>query len=537
MGLMALLPYPSSLTPRPSLFATIPSPLATSPHRLWSMKADTPQSQRGLIRALGPLTATAIVVGTVIGSGIFKKPQVVADNVPFFGLAALVWILGGVLALLGALAVAEIAVLFPRAGGNYVFLREGYGPLAGFLWGWVEFCIIKSASIAALATIFSQSLGDVLGTPAFQDALGLKLGGQPLGFWAQAWLTVAVILFLGFVNVLGVRWGGYLQLFITIIKVISLVGIAVLPFLAGALVGSGRSVPTVHAENLQPVWPGWNQWALGGFGSALVGVLWAYHGWMNVAPVAEEIRNPQRNIPLALLGGVAIIIALYLGANLGYYLIIPQEEMRHIVDTPVATEFCRRLLGPIGVAVASAAVMCSVFGALNGNLLAGPRVIYAMGEDRLAPRVLGDVHPRFRTPAVAILVLAAWSSVLVLAGAGLARYRLPVFTLLGWNLDLNVPKGKPLFDIMTDFAIFGAVIFETSAVSTIFVFRRRLPLAERAYHCWGYPFVPALYIAIMALVATNMVIYQRAEALAAVAFVSVGAVVYALFFRKGKRRG
>jgi len=483
------------------------------------------------------MTATAIVVGTVIGSGVFKKPQVVASNLPFSGLAALVWILGGVLALLGALAVAELAVLFPQAGGNYVFLRNGYGRLAGFLWGWVEFCIIKSASIAALATIFSQSLGDVLGTPAFQEAIGLKLGDQPLGFWAQAWLTVAVILLLGFVNVLGVRWGGYLQLFITIIKIISLVGIAALPFVAAALLGPGRSVPPVHAENLQPVWPGWNQWSFGGFGIALVGVLWAYHGWMNVAPVAEEIRNPQRNIPLALLGGVAIIIALYLGANLGYYLVIPQGEMGKIVDTPVATEFCRRLLGPIGVAVASAAVMCSVFGALNGNLLAGPRVIYAMGEDQLAPRALGEVHPRFRTPAVAILVLAAWSSVLVLAGAGLARYRLPVFPLMGWNLDLNVPEGKPLFDIMTDFAMFGAVVFETSAVSTIFVFRLRLPLAERAYRCWGYPYVPALYIMIMALVATNMVINQRAEGIAAVAFVCVGAVVYAIFFRKGKLSG
>lgn len=391
-------------------------------------------------------------------------------------------------------------------------------------------------SIAALATIFSQSLGDVLGTPAFQEAVGLKLGGQPLGFWEQTWLTVAVILFLGFVNVLGVRWGGYLQLFITIIKIISLVGIAVLPFLAASLAGSGQSVPPVHAANLEPIWPGWSQWPLGGLGSALVGVLWAYHGWMNVAPVAEEIHHPQRNIPLALLGGVAIIITLYLGANLGYYLIIPQGEMAQIKDTTVATEFCRRLLGPIGVAVASAAVMCSVFGALNGNLLAGPRVIYAMGEDRLAPRVLGDVHPRFRTPAVAILVLAVWASVLVLGGAALAHYRLPIFTLFGHAIDVNVPEGKPNFDILTDFVIFAAVIFETSAVSTIFVFRRRLSTAERPYRCWGYPFVPAAYILIMVTVAANMAIHQHTEVLVAICFVAVGAAVYALFFRRSKAR-
>ena len=186
------------------------------------------------------------------------------------------------------------------------------------------------------------------------------------------------------------------------------------------------------------------------------------------------------------------------------------------------------LLGNIGAAVASAAVMCSVFGALNGNLLVGPRMLYAMGEDGLAPRALGAVHPRFHTPALAILILAAWSVVLVLAGALLTVYQgqLPVFNVGDWQVDLNLPEGKPLFDVMTDFAMFGAVIFETLAVATIFVFRWRLPNAERPYRCWGYPFVPIVYVTILALIAINMFRKQTTEALVGVNFIVVGVMVY-----------
>src|SRR6266446_5753215 len=171
------------------------------------MKPAYPVSQSGLVRALGPLMATAIVVGTVIGSGVFKKPQVVAESVPNFGFAIAVWIAVGLLALLGALSLAEVAVLFPKAGGNYVFLREGYGRLFGFLWGWVEFWIIRSASIAALAAIFAESLHDVLRNQAFRQAFGLEPASAVLGFWPQQWLTVAVIFGLALVNVRGVRWG------------------------------------------------------------------------------------------------------------------------------------------------------------------------------------------------------------------------------------------------------------------------------------------------------------------------------------------
>jgi len=240
---------------------------------------------------------------------------------------------------------------------------------------------------------------------------------------------------------------------------------------------------------------------------------------MNIAPIAEEVRNPQRNIPLALLLGVSIIILLYLGANIAYWMVIPWDEMARSKATPVATLFGVRLLGPIGGVAISAAIMCSVFGALNGNLLVGPRLLYAMGEDGLAPRALGAIHPEYRTPALAILVMGGWACLLVLGVA--------LLTSLGW-----LARDKSHFDIMTDFAMFGAVIFETLAVATIFVFRRRLPDVERPYRCPGYPVVPILYMFIPALILGNMFVNQRLEALSGLGFIALGAVVYFVAFSK-----
>jgi amino acid transporter len=455
------------------------------------------------VRALGPVMATALVVGTVIGSGVFMKPSRIAEKVEYSGLVAMLWVLGGVLVLLGALAYAEVCVLLPRAGGNYVFLREGYGRLAGFLWGWVEFWIIRTASIAALATVFVTSLNDILASPGIE---------MPLGFWAQKLAIIAAILGLAWVNVRGVRWGGGLQVFITIVKVGSLLAILALPFLA--LLVTMRARP--DAANVRPVWPeDWSAVKLGGLGSAFLGVLWAYHGWMNIAPVAEEVRQPQRNLPLALLLGVGIIVFLYLGANVAYYAMIPGTEIAALEPqgTPTSTAMFLRLLGPVGTLLASAVLMCSVFGALNGNLLVGPRLLYAMGDDGLAPKVLRDVHSRYRTPAVAIWVMGGWSALLVLSVAVLTYTKI---------LD---PK-KSHFNYLTDFAMFGAVIFETMAVVSIFVLRRTMPDADRPYRCWGYPVVPALYVILPACMVVNYFVNEQAEALGAGGIIAVGVVVY-----------
>src|SRR5262245_16229615 len=265
-----------------------------------SQPLETPSPPR-LDRVLGPWMATALVIGTVIGSGVFKKPSAVARDVPEFGLAIAAWILVGVLALMGALVLAEIAVLLPRAGGNYVFLREAYGRWAGFLWGWVEFWIIRSASIAALAFIFVESLHDVI-----RDRLGMTAGQEALTFWQRQFLIMGVIAVLALINARGTVLGGGLQVLITTIKVASLVTIALLPFIILMLVTPESA--TVSFDHFRPVWPdlGLQDWAAAdwsAFGGALVAVFWAYHGWMNVAPVAEEVQNPRRNIPLALVVG------------------------------------------------------------------------------------------------------------------------------------------------------------------------------------------------------------------------------------------
>jgi APA family basic amino acid/polyamine antiporter len=466
-------------------------------------------NRTGLVRALGPWMATAVVVGTTIGSGVFLKPHEIARQVSYFGLVALAWVLGGLLVLLGSLAYAEIAVLFPQAGGNYVFLKEGYGRLAGFLWGWVEFGIIRGASLAALATAFTTSLHDVLCEAASCPPHGL------LGPWQERGLTVVVILGLALVNVRGVRWGGALQLAVTILKGVSLIVILLLPLLLPLLTaGTDSAAPRV--ANLMPTWPEtWDMELVAGFGAGLVGCLWAYHGWMNVAWLAEEVKRPQRNLPLALFAGVGIIIFLYLGANLAYALVLPQAELARLKELTVVAAFGRALLGPAGLAAASAVLMCSVFGSLSGNLLAGPRLLYAMGEDGLAPRALGAVHPRYRTPAWAILLLAGWACGLVLA----------VGILEAWDW---LPSEQSAFDLLTNYVIFGAACFETLAVSTIFVFRRRLPNAARPYRCLGYPLVPALYLFLMVLVLANMFFKQRTEALTGLAFIVVGVGVYQL---------
>jgi APA family basic amino acid/polyamine antiporter len=461
-----------------------------------------------LQRVLGPWMATAIVIGTVIGSGVFKKPHAVAKDLTDFGLIMIAWVLVGMLALVGSLILAEVAVIHPRAGGNYVFLREGYGRWAGFLWGWVEFWIIRSGSVAALATVFAESLHDVL-------RFSLKSEVPVLGFWSLRGITIAVIIALALVTMRGTLLGGGLQVVVTSVKVISLLGIAVLPFICLALISDAD----VHTELLEPIWPrdvagiDWTR-----FLKAMVGIIWAYHGWMNLAPMAGEVKEPNRNLPLAFVAGTLAIIVLYCSVNVAYHLVVPRADMIALGgNSPVASLFATRLLGPLGLLLASAAIMISVFGSLNGNLLVGPRLLYAMGKDGLAPHGLCQLHPRWGTPAAAVVALTIWSVLLVLGMAVLV------------NTEL---LEKSIFDGLTDWAMFGAVSFETMAVASIFVCRRQYPLdaVQLPYRCWGYPWLPIFYVLVMAAVLVNMFVTDLAQSLGALGFVVIGAVVYLLVF-------
>jgi len=462
--------------------------------------------------------AAAVVVGTVIGSGVFKKGQKVAENIPEFGLAMIAWVLVGVVTLFGALVLAEIAVLFPRAGGNYQFLKEGYGRFFGFLWGWVEFWIIRPASIAALATIFTQGLNVVLKELTHS-------GGDVLEFWPQQLSTCGLILVLGIVNAIGTRIGGGVQLAITIVKVGSLAAIVLLPLVILLFDDHPRTTPTT--DNMRPFWPNdWSKVSWGKFGVALVAILWAYDGWRNIGPIAEEVKNPQRNLPLALLGGVVVLITIYVSVNAAYYLVIPQNEMAAVENTTVAAVFCERLIGPIGAMLASAAVMISVLGAANGNVFVGPRLLFAMARDRMAPADLTRLDPRTNTPAIAIGLVVFWAIGLVL--------------LFGVLHELRVEVKDP-FDSLTDFAVFGAAGLEILVIGSIFVFRKKYPLDRfpRAYRCIGYPFVPIVFMLVMFAVLVNMFLQpsQRTEAIIGLGFIGVGAIVYAfVFVERGRAR-
>jgi len=451
-----------------------------------------------LPRVLGYWTATAVVAGTIIGSGIFFKPNVIAQQVPYSGLVALVWLLGGGLTLLGALIYAEVCVVLPQAGGNYVFLRESYGRLFGWMWGWVDFWMIRSGSLAALAIAFTASLHDIY----------KARGNAALSEWSLRGITVSVLLILGVVNMRGVRLGGGLQLVLTLIKVGTIVGLALLPALVWLWPGASPDAFVPSTQNLQPIWPeSWSLAIAAGLASALLSVLWPYHGWMNIAPIAGEVRDPGRTLPWALLTGVGVVVVLYLSCNVAYYLTLPGAELAQS-ETP-ATQVAQRLLGPAGAIFVSFVILCSTFGSLNGNILVGPRLLFAMGADSLAPRWLHAVHPRWQTPASAIAVLVGWSVLLVL-GVGLFA------------------SGKKPFDQLTDFAMFGAVLFETMAVLAIFRLRQTRPDAPRPYRCPGYPWLPALYVLLPLVILTNMLgRWESAlEAVIGLAFLGLGVATY-----------
>jgi amino acid transporter len=357
-----------------------------------------------------------------------------------------------------------------------------------------------------------------------------------LAFWPRQFITVSLIVALTIVNGRGTRLGGKFQILLTIIKVVSLSSLVVLPVVIYCLEPTAAAAPSV--KRFAPVWPTtWSFEDLSRIGTAFVGVCWAYQGWMNIGPIAAEVRDPQRNVPRAVLGGIATVALIYITVNVSYYTVLTSAEMAALTGTPVATEFCLRLLGPVGAVIASLALMISVTGSLNGNILVAPRLLYAMAEDGLAPRRLHELHPRFQTPLRAMIVYSGWSILLVLGLGALTVYRLPNVTIAGLRVDPNLTAGKDPFDVLTEFAIFGALVFETLAVLSLFWLRRRPVSAETSYRCPWYPVVPAIYVLVMAAIAINMLIVPktRGEAVIGLAFMALGGLVYAVI--RPRRRG
>ena len=469
-------------------------------------------STRRLLPVLGLFSAIALVVGEVIGSGVFLKPNQVAQATGgYVGLILTLWLVCGLVNLCGALTLSELSAMMPHAGGTYVFLREAYGRLWAFLWGWAEFLVIRTGAIAALAAAMAIFLGQLL------RQMGFALPEQS---WrtTEKGISVAAIALLATINIVGTHWGGTVQNITMVIKAAFLAFLAVLPLLA---TGS-------QSVDLDPLWPpaaGRSFWL--GLGSALAGIMWAYDGWGQVTVVAEEIKNPHRNVPLAMGGGVLFLIVLYVGANLGFHLTLPSEAIARS-EAP-AVDVTEKLLPGIGTKLMTAMLMISVFGALNSNILVGPRVLFAVGRDHGFLRPLRRIDPRFKTPALAIGALSSWSILLILASD------LPATIQHWFGHSTGEAPPKRLFDVLTDYTIFGGSLFYFAAVLAVFVLRRKRPDLPRPYKTWGYPLVPAIFVVAYAFLLLSMFLAAVTECLSGLLLIAAGAVVYQMASRRRDR--
>jgi APA family basic amino acid/polyamine antiporter len=460
------------------------------------MTEKSPESKGGfeLKRDLGVWSAAAIVVGTVIGSAIFIVPRDMINNVGSPLMVFAVWIFGGMLSLFGALSYAELAAALPEAGGEYVYLREAYGPIWGFIYGWTQMWVAKSGSIATLATGFFIYLANF--HPELERiwvVVPLPLGqsGQPLEIRYGQLLAMAVIAVLAVINYFGVKVGGNVQVAVTLVKVGLIAAIIVIGL------GTGHG----NAANYSTSVPAAG--GITGFFAALVAALWAYDGWNNVSMVASEVQKPQRNLPLALIVGTLAVIALYLLTNLAYFYILPASAVAS--TGRVAGEAMRSILGAPGANAVSIAAMISIFAALNGSILSGSRVPFAMARDRLFFSRVSYVHPRHRTPSVSILALSAWAALLVLSGK---------------------------YDQLYTYVIFASVILYGMATAAVVDLRFKQPDLERPYRTLGYPVVPVVFVLGITCLVISTLWKSPRESLMGLGLVALGLPFYFYWKRR-----
>ncbi|HEY4954573.1 MAG TPA: amino acid permease [Gemmatimonadaceae bacterium] len=416
----------------------------------------TAEATTGLPRRIGLWTGVAILVGSTIGSGIFRSPAGIADKLPGPLPLLAVWVTGGLFALCGALTLAEAAGAFPQTGGVYVYIREAWGRLPAFLFGWSELVMIRAAALGAISTTFAEYAVRVMGNDP---------GVAPYSGYVHYIAAAAIIVTAGF-NYVGVRTAGTVQNITTLAKVGGLLAIIALAFALGLPQTGGHYTPVAPAGSF----------SVAPFGLALVSVLWVYDGWADVSFVAGEVKDPKRNLPRILIIGTCGIIVIYLLANVAYLAVMPVEEMRH--SKLVAADVAQRLVGPAGVAFVSLVVMISTFGGLNGSMFTGPRILFAMADDGMLFRVLARVHPRFRTPSVAISFVALMAAIFVLLGT---------------------------FEQLADAFVTAIVPFYALAVASVFAFRRRSDYRP-PFRVPFYPVVPALFIVSTVMLLGNAIV-------------------------------
>ena len=460
-----------------------------------------------------------IVMGAMIGSGIFIVSADIARTVGSGGYLLLVWLITGVVTVIGALSYGELAGMMPHAGGLYVYLREAYNPLTGFLYGWTTFLVIQTGTIAAVGVAFAKFTG--LLVPWFNEkhvlatVLGLKVSAAQL-------LAIASIVVLTWLNMRGLRTGKTIQGFFTVTKTVALSGLILLGFLVGANAAAIKANIAVfwkaswtHMVNGQvaSVEPLSGLMLLAAIGAAMVGSLFASDEWYTVTYIAGEVKNPRRNIPLSLVLGAGIVILLYFLANVAYVMILPVHGTPGAADIMgrgiqfaaadrVGTAAAEVIFGPAAALIMAVLIMISTFGCNNGLILSGARVYYAMAKDGLFFGATGKLNKRC-VPGTALVVQGIWASLLCLSGT---------------------------YSDLLDYVVFAVLIFFVLIVSGIFILRKKKPDAERPYKAWGYPVVPALYILLAAAIAVDLLVFKPKYTLPGLAIVLLGIPVY--FVRK-----
>ena len=423
-------------------------------------------SKPGLIPSLGLWTSISLIVGGIIGSGIFMKPSLMASQLGSPELLLMVWIVAGIITLFGALSNAEVASMIPETGGQFIFFKVMYGDFVAFLYGWAAFAVFNTAGVASIAYVLGTYTEYFISLPRFdqatEKALSLHVPSVgtffPLENIGVKAVTIAVVVVLTFINSRSTRDAGNIQVIFTVLKVLAM---AIIVF--GLLLSGKGNIVNLTADStlLQPT-----GWALiGAFVAATSGAFWAYDGWNNITFVAGEIREPQKNIPRSLFAGLITCIVVYALITLAYSYVLPIDDMA--MSTLVASDAAVVVLGSIGAGIIAAMVILSTVGTTNANILATARVSFAMAREKRFFDFAGRVHPKHHTPANALWIHGVWTSVLVLTGS---------------------------FDMLTDMLIFVSWLFYGLSALGIFVLRRKYPKANRPYRVWGYPFVPAIFV-------------------------------------------
>jgi basic amino acid/polyamine antiporter, APA family len=457
--------------------------------------ATTQQPHTEFVKAISRLDATALVGGSMIGSGIFIVSADIVRQVHAPGLLLAVWAISGLVTLLGAITYGELAAMYPKAGGQYVYLREGISPLFGFLYGWTLFTVIQTATIAAVAVAFARFTAVLVPALSEQVFLGSTVGGYSLGLSWQRLLAILSVIVLTWINVRGVRTAAIIQTTLTTIKIATLGALILL----GVTVG--RNADAI-AANFGPTFlppEGLSLALLPAIGAAMVGSLFAMDAWNNVGFASGELKRPEKDVPFAMTVGVGIVTLLYLLANVAYLHVLPAQAIASAPQDRVGTAALQAMFGDVGLYLMAVAIMISTFGCNNGLILSGARVYYAMARDDLFFRRAGELHPTYRTPALALGVQAVWTSLLCLSGT---------------------------YGQLLDYLIFAAVLFYMLTVIGLFALRVKRPAAPRPVKAPGYPWLPAIYVVATALICVNLLIQKPLYTWPGLIIVALGVPVY-----------